>query len=201
MAGTVRQLPGWFYPAAIPHNAISLAVLFGLMYLLPALYLMYSGLVAWYSRAPWLSRISEDLSGHWGKQAVGLVILAVVVAGLIWMLRMSWLAWQRFTTWRIIRQNTPSNDQYGLLLGDQHLVFRHGEYFDEHHCGWLPKNSIVGCRVNTVRHWFPKRSFQVNVMSLNYQQDGQQHELLIPERFGMTAQQMVGAVEQWLQSD
>ena len=201
MAGTVRQLPGRFYPAAIPNHVISMAVLTGLMYLLPGLFLMYSALVAWYSRAPWLARISEDLSGHWGKQAIGMVILTVIVAGLVWMLRMSWLAWLRFTTWRSISQRTLDNDHLGLLLDDQFLVFCHGEHFDEHQAGWLPKNSITNCRVKTVRHWFPKRSFQVTVTCLQYQHGGQQQELIIPERFGLTAHKMADEIERWLQSN
>jgi hypothetical protein len=170
------------------------------MYLLTTFFLMYSALVAWYSWAPWLARISEDLSGHWGKQAVGLVILAVIVDGLVWMLRLSWLAWQRFTTRRSIRHRTLDNDHLGLLLDDQCLVFCHGENFGEQHCGWLPKNSITSCRVKTVRHWFPKRSIQVNVMCLQYQHGGQQQELIIPERFGLSAHKMVAEVERWLQS-
>jgi hypothetical protein len=201
LAGTVNQLPGRFFPAAIPRHVISMAVLFGLMYLLPAVFLLYSGLVAWYTRAPWLARISEDLSGSWGKLAVGLVILAVIVGGLGWMLRMSWLAWLRCRTWTVIKRSTPEEAHYGLLLGDQHLVFRHGEHFDEHSCGWLAKSAITRCQVKTVRHWFPKRSYPVDVMSLHHKKAGQIHELLIPERFGMSAKVMGEEVNRWLQSE
>jgi len=196
--GTVKQLAGQFFPAATPNNVISMAVLLGLMYLLPTLFLLYSGLLAWYSRAPWLARISEDLSGSWGKQAVGLVILAVIVIGMAWMLRMSWLAWLRFNTWRTIKHSTPDSDHHGLLLDDQYLVFRHGEHFDEHCCGWVPKSSITGSRVKTIRHWFPKHSYDIQVVSLTYLSDDHNKELVIKERFGMSAVEMVNEIECWL---
>ncbi|WP_223787396.1 hypothetical protein [Marinicella meishanensis] len=201
-AGGNSQFSGQFLPAQAPNNARLLAVLFGLMYFLPVVYLLWSGLLAWYSRAPWLSRVVDDLSGSWGKQLVALLLGAVMVAGLAWMLRMAWLAWCRFHTWQAIQHSTAGQQgAHGLLLNADHLVFRHGDYFDDHTVGWLPKVAIHKVEITTVRQWFPKRSFHIPVVRILYHDGEQIKAMILKERFGLSAQAMGAMIERWLATD
>lgn len=200
-AGTTDQLPGHFLSAQAPKNARLMALVFGLMYGLPALYLIFSGLLAWSGRAPWLGRMADDLSGSWGKQLAALLIAALVVAGLLWMLHMAWQAWRRWRIWQAIQHSTNgSAGAHGLLLDGHHLVFKHGDYFDDHTAGWLPKASIHRCEVTTVRQWFPKRSLDIPVVRILYRDGEQIKALVLKERFGLSAPAMGELIERWLNS-
>ena len=198
-SGSINELKGQFFPGQIPNNAMAAAVLFGLMYFLPVVYLLLSGLLAGYQRAPWISRVAESLASGWVMMAVGLAIGLVIGSGLVWMLRMSWLAWLRLLSWQTIKgQLAGAKAHHGLLLDEHNLVFCHGEHFDAYTCGWLPKTTIRSCEATAIRQWFPKHSFYIQAVNIQYtDQHGQIQELILKERFGMGAEEMSGVIKEW----
>ena len=198
-SGTIQELEGRFFPGQIPNNAITATVVFGLMYFLPAVFLIVSGLSAWYQRAPWISRVADSVSGSWVMLLVFLAIATVIIWSLGWMLRTCWLAWLRLRSWQTIKaQMAGTKAHHGLLLDEHNLVFCHGEHFDEYTCGWLPKSAIQSCEATAIRQWFPKHSYYIKVVRIQYTDPKDEtQELILKERFGMGTEEMSSVITEW----
>lgn len=197
--GRIDKKVARFFPCQVPTNAISSALFFAAIYLIPAIYLTVAGTVALMQKRELVSRMISDMTSGWLMLLVGLLIAATVVWGLYLMLKTGLHACYRAQAWKQIKQTLSTADShYGLILDENNLVFRHGEYFDESTCGWLTKAAIRSCRVKQIKVWFPKRSYFIDVVSVQYVDDQQQHELILKERFGMTAVTMCQQLEKWL---
>ena len=130
---------------------------------------------------------------------VFLAIATVIIWSLGWMLRTCWLAWLRLRSWQTIKaQMAGTKAHHGLLLDEHNLVFCHGEHFDEYTCGWLPKSAIQSCEATAIRQWFPKHSYYIKVVRIQYTDPKDEtQELILKERFGMGTEEMSSVIKEW----
>jgi len=188
-----------YFPCKQPNNAILVAVFFGTAYLLPSLYLIIHGIYALLMNPSLVDRIYQDLTSGVGFLLVGLIIFAVIVYGLYWLLKMAWFSLARaYASIKINRDLDKNGKHYGLLLDENNLVLRHGEYFDDYVCAIIPKDLIKSYATNKIRVWFPKHSYNINVLTIEYTNSQKEvHKINLKERFDMDALTMKNIIHEW----
>ncbi|MFK8012234.1 MAG: hypothetical protein AB8B80_09355 [Marinicellaceae bacterium] len=189
-----------YHPCKLPQNAIFTAIFFGLAYLLPSLYLIIHGTYTLIKNPSLVERIYQDLTSGLGFLLVGLVIFAVIVFGLYKLLKMAWFSLVRAYASIKINHDLINNTQhYGLLLDAKNLVLRHGEHFDDYVCAILPKDSIKSYAVHKIRVWFPKHSYNINVVTIEYvNNQNELQKININERFDLDALAMKKIIHDWV---
>jgi len=191
-----------FWKCAVPPNAIFLAILFSLLYIVPALFIIISGIFTAINKPQLINRMIEDLSSGIGFLLIGLLIFSVIVWGLYCLLNMGWRSLMRAqAALKLNSKYSNDNNHYGLMLDSQYLIIRNAESFDDYQCAILPKNSIKNHKVCKVRIWFPKHSYYVNVVKIEYVNENQlTQEMLIKERYNMTSVELNKQIQQWLKA-
>lgn len=189
-----------FFPYQPPFFAVLEAVFFSLIYLVPVLIVVCTAPYHVYRNPTLIPRIFEDMTSG-GVQFFGiLAIFGVIAWGLFFMSRMGSKAVARAAV-RIRIQGAAAlgRRHYGLLLDAEGLVLRHGEHYAEYICAFLPKSAIKDCFVATIRVWFPKRSYDVEVVKIRYvDEQGQANELELREEFSLSAAEMCEEIRAWL---
>ena len=199
-SGTPHAVAEHFFPYAPSPSAVFWAGFFSILYILPAVIVLCAGPYYVLQDSTLAPRILADMTSSLPRFLVGFAIFGTIAWGLAQMLNLGLRALARaVTSVRMARAAAEGKCHYGLLLDEQGLAFRHGDYFAEHSCAFLPKSAIESCGVGKVRVWFPKRSFDVDVVRIYYS-DGRGHsrELLLRERFSMTVREMCDRIREWL---
>jgi len=99
---------------------------------------------------------------------------------------------------KINRDLDKNGKHYGLLLDENNLVLRHGEYFDDYVCAILPKDLIKSYTANRIRVWFPKHSYNINVLTIEYtNRQKEVHKINLKERFDMDVMTMKNIIHEW----
>ena len=199
-SGQFDSIKGDYRECNPPSSAMITAVFFSIIYLLPSVFILISGIHLFLEKPKLISQIVEDLSSGFGFLIIGIILFSIIVWGLYLMLKMAWHSWLRVGHWMQVN-NRKNNDKsgFGFLLDEHNLVFRHSEYFDEYTCAFLPKTSIISHKSDKIRFWFPKQSYNINVVKIQYKDEQQQiRELIIKERFSMTASNMNQLIQQWV---
>ncbi len=202
-SGNVHSAAGQFFPYKSSSATVAWAIFFSCIYILPAFVIIYAIPYYIYQDSTLVPRIIEDLTSGLFPFLVIITIFGAIVWITVFMLKMGWQSLARVAAWRKMQQAiTRGEHHYGLLLDEQNLVFRHGEHFDDYTCAVLPKHTINKCFVSKVRVWFPKQSFDINVVKLYYvDKQEQSNELVLREHFSLSALEMCDQIQAWLGTD
>lgn len=199
-SGDLKSAEGMFFPYEPSSSAIPWAIFLSLLYIVPAFIIIYAGAYYIYQDPTLVSRIFADMTSGFVPFLVGFTIFGVIAWGIVYMLKTGWQSVaSAVVSIKIKRAIAVGKYHYGLLLDEDGLVVHHGDYSDDYRCAFLPKSAITDSFVSKVRVWFPKQSFDIDVVKLRYVA-GQNHvdELVLREHFSMPATEMHAQIQRWL---
>jgi len=199
-AGTIHRQKGQFYPYQAGGVAVFLAVFLGLVYLLPALMVIYMTLDVCFTRPDLVRRVLSDMfSGI--LPFLGLTAIFGVLIGVTWFMLLNGLraVIGAVVFFEIKEAAADDKRHYGLLLDQHSLVYRHGDYFEDHQCVFLPKKQIEQAFVGVIRVEGAKRSYNKEVVKIHYRDEGEQvRALILKVDFSTPVKTLADQIQRWL---
>jgi hypothetical protein len=191
-----------FFAFKPSETSILFAVFLSIIYLLPALGLIFYGIPTYIFRNPEIiARLIRDILTGRGPFLILTVILGVIFGGLFWMLWMGWLALKNGIFLLNAKRSDANNvEAYGLLFDTQNLVIRHGDHFDHYLCAFLPKEMVTESFADIVRVNSGRHAIDINVVKIWYMTENKlSRELVLNEHFGLSAAEMQQMISDWRQ--
>lgn len=183
-----------------------MAIFFTLIYILPALFLLFYGIPFYVARNPdMIGRIITDWVSGLGPFLVTTIILGVIFGGIFWMLWMGWLSLKNAYVWYF---HTPQREAlapglYGILIDPENLVIRHGDSFADFSCAFFPKESITQSFTSTLRIRLEtdKQPRFVDVVKVRFvDEEKVSNELVLYEDFSLKADELQQVISSWRQA-
>ncbi|MFK7800152.1 MAG: hypothetical protein AB8G95_00840 [Anaerolineae bacterium] len=197
---------GRFYPFVPSEGSLLTAILFSVIYIVPALGLMFYAIPYYLSRNPEViaENIRTSITGL-GPFLVLMVIFGVVFGGLFWMLWQGWLSLKNVYVWFFhTRPQEPLGPGlHGILIDLENLVIRHGDSFADFSCAFLPKESITQSFTSTlrIRTEADKHARFVDVVKVRFvNEEKQSDEIVLYEVFSLKADELQQVISSWRQA-
>ena len=181
-----------------------MAIFFTLVYILPALFLLFYGIPYLLTQNPDLiARIISDWVSGLGQFIVLTIILGIIFGGLFWMLWMGWLSLKNLFVWfRTKRPDSLGEGKYGIIFDKENMVIRTGDHFSDFSCAYLPKESIDQSFTSTVRVRYEtqKQAEFIEVVKIRFRNvEGLMSEIILKEEFSLTADELHQVISNWRQ--
>ncbi len=199
-SGNIHSVAGQFLPYKPSSVALPVAASASIIYILPALGLIFTLPYYFYKDTTLLSRIINEMTSGVIQFLVPLVIFGVIAWGVYFMLSVGLRSVTNATFWiKNKRAKADGKHHYGLLLDDPNLVLRQGEHLTDYTCAFVPKSAIQECFADNIWIKGVKRRIKIDVVKVRYV-DEQKYpqELVLREDFSMSARDMSDQIQQWL---
>ncbi|MEM8858333.1 MAG: hypothetical protein AAGD96_08435 [Chloroflexota bacterium] len=195
---------GRFYPFKVVEGSWFVAILFTLIYLIPALAIsVYIVPVYFLGNPASRERIFNDLTSGIGPMIATIILFLILFALVAWMLVMSWRAWQNVRV--LLNTKTPDlnqSEKYGIIIDDENFVLRHGDHFADYACVFLPRASIEQSFTSTlrIRTEADKQARYINVVKVRYLNNNDSiEELVFREDFSLSSDELHRIINDWRQ--
>lgn len=193
-----------FYPFVPSDVSLPLAIFLTLIYILPALFLLFYGIPYYLSRSPELigEIMSEWVTGLTPFLLL-MVIFGVIFGGLFWMLWLGWLSLKNVFVWFRTKPPAPLGaGKYGIIFDQENMVIRHGDSFADFSCAFLPKESIKQSFTSTlrIRSEMDKTARFIDVIKIRFvNEEKRSDELVLKEEFSLAADELQQIISSWRQ--
>lgn len=194
------------YPFVPSEGSLWMAIFLTLIYILPALFVLFYGIPYYLSRDPDLiARVVSDWISGLGPFFVMTVIFGVIFGGLFWMLWKGWLSLKNAYVWffHTPQQEPLAPGHYGILIDLENLVIRHGNSFADFSCAFFPKESITQSFTSTlrIRKEGDKQPRFVDVVKVRFvNEEKESDELVLYEDFSLSADELQQVISSWRQA-